>query len=99
MKESSQKAELLWNSLNSIYFDANFIQQINSMVELSKMHLFGNLRCGIWYCGLNHDIASFKSTDGHRNKWLFNFSRLNLPFFKHLLMKKGAILVDSTRGK
>lgn len=72
------------NRLNSIYLDAQYVQNV---AQTFCLPLVANERCGSWYIppkdtetNTNGKRGSvyFKSTDGHFGQWSFSLRRLNL---------------------
>lgn len=81
--------EQLRNRLLSIIHDRHYIET-EVLHDFSKMKIkvdvVPNARCGNWYAKNTQDIESyFKSTDGHKDHWGFNYRRLNLHIFERLL--------------
>lgn len=93
------------NRLLSIIHDRWYLQKdILQKLDNSgvKVVTVPNARCGNWYTTNNENIESyFKSTDGHKDHWGFNYRRLNLHIFEKILEwdqeETIAMIVDSSK--
>ncbi|GAA6011828.1 hypothetical protein JCM11491_000764 [Sporobolomyces phaffii] len=87
-----------YNRLHSIAADAEFVED-----QISRAYpdfpVIPNQRAGAWYVKPTETTphAYFKSTDGHTNEHNFNLRRANLALLPLVKIRKGIILVDSTR--
>lgn len=93
------------NRLLSIIHDRYYLKT-EVLQEFTKLKIeidvVPNARCGNWYAKNSDNIESyFKSTDGHKDHWGFNYRRLNLHIFERLLQlhchDQILMIVDSSK--
>eukprot|EP00767_Chilomastix_cuspidata_P003046 gnl/Chilomastix_cuspidata/3169.p1 GENE.gnl/Chilomastix_cuspidata/3169~~gnl/Chilomastix_cuspidata/3169.p1 ORF type:complete len:492 (+),score=180.54 gnl/Chilomastix_cuspidata/3169:377-1852(+) len=86
----------IYSRLRSIEADAIFVEGVRQ--KFSDFPMYGNLRCGPWYCRHADGTCRFKSTDGHTGIWDFSFTRLNFELVTSAQEHGGILIVDSTTG-
>ncbi|GMM41187.1 tRNA A64-2'-O-ribosylphosphate transferase [Hanseniaspora uvarum] len=95
--------EQLRNRLLSIFYDRHYIEnEVLQGFSLMDIVPVPNARCGNWYTANEENLESyFKSTDGHKDHWGFNYRRLNLHILEKILEwnkdKKLMMIVDSSK--
>lgn len=103
--ENTDSLQQIKNRLLSIIHDRYYIET-EVLQEFTKLNIeidiVPNARCGNWYAKNPNNIESyFKSTDGHKNHWGFNYRRLNLHIFERLLQLHCSdqllMIVDSSK--
>eukprot|EP00668_Euglena_longa_P030365 GGOE01037833.1.p1 GENE.GGOE01037833.1~~GGOE01037833.1.p1 ORF type:complete len:501 (-),score=121.58 GGOE01037833.1:96-1598(-) len=94
-RELRRTEHSVFHRLRSIAHDREFVDAVQSVFP--ELPLFANLRCGVWYHPQFAGTCYFKSTDGHRGKWDFSFSRPNLHIAFQAARSGGLVIVDSTR--
>ena len=96
--EDETQTEQLRSRLLSIIYDRFYLETKVVPLFPGNYTIIPNERCGNWYASNNKNITCyFKSTDGHKNQWNFNYRRLNLHLLTELLTNKGIIIVDSSK--
>lgn len=105
LTEITNPLQQVKNRLLSIIHDRYYIET-EVLQEFTKLNIeidvVPNARCGNWYARNPNNIESyFKSTDGHRDHWGFNYRRLNLHIFERLLQlhcrDQLLMIVDSSK--
>lgn len=97
-EENFNIAELR-SRLLSIIYDRCYLETNVAPKVPANYKIIPNERCGNWYAPKKDVSCYFKSTDGHKDHWNFNYRRLNLHILTELIENEGIVIVDSSKYK